>query len=128
MKVASLPCPCTPTKTYAECCQPLHNDQIQAASALRLMQSRYSAFALQKTAYLIKTWHPNHRPKDLTLDSKTKWLSLEIISKNAGEVFDNTGIVEFKAHFSQRGKKSFIHEKSEFKKVAGKWLYTCALN
>ena len=56
-------CPCGDGQPYADCCQPLHEGQ-PAASAGRLMRSRYSAYTLQLIDYLVaedpdKLWQSN---------------------------------------------------------------------
>ena len=48
------PCPCGSGKKYKKCCQIYHKGKI-AKSALELMKSRYSAFAVGDIDYIIKT-------------------------------------------------------------------------
>jgi SEC-C motif domain protein len=44
-----------------------------------LMRSRYSAYVLKLSDYLLATWHPSTRPSELDLsDDDSKWLGLEI--------------------------------------------------
>ena len=56
-------CPCSSGATYDTCCGPLHAGQKAAATAEQLMRSRYSAFALGLTDYLVETWHPDTRAR-----------------------------------------------------------------
>lgn len=61
------PCPCTSGQRYDECCRPLHRGEA-AATAVRLMRSRFSAFAIGDVDYLDATQHPEHvdqaRPRE----------------------------------------------------------------
>ena len=52
-------CPCNSGKKYSNCCKTLH-DGVFPESALSLMRSRYSAYALQKSEYIIHTTHPDN--------------------------------------------------------------------
>ncbi len=62
------PCPCGAPAPYDACCGPAHRGEAPAATAEALMRSRYSAFVLRDTYYLLASWHPSTRPKKLTLD------------------------------------------------------------
>lgn len=93
-----------------------------APTALALMRSRYTAFALGDAAYLAGTWHPSTRPSDLQLDADTRWYRLDILDTAKGGPLDTTGIVEFEAFYrggSQRERSSFMREK-------GRWFYLAA--
>ena len=87
------------------------------------MRSRYSAYVFKLRSYLLKTWHKDSRPKFLDFNKSLEWLFLEIISTEAGLENDIEGYVEFKAHYREAKKKNFLHEKSKFRKIDGKWLY-----
>ncbi len=88
------------------------------------MRSRYSAFALKLSEYLLQTWHPSTRPKqlDLTSDS-TQWLKLEIVQSKNGSTGDSRGKVEFKAYYQLGNDIDYLHETSRFRHENGKWFY-----
>lgn len=78
------------------------------------MRSRYSAYVLQLTQYLIQTWHADTRPNDLDLtQDHTKWLGLTIIrAENTGL---DSAIVEFVARYKVGGNRAErMHEISQF--------------
>jgi len=52
-------CICGSDKKYKKCCKELHDGK-PAKTALELMRSRYSAFALCKIDYIIDTTHFNN--------------------------------------------------------------------
>lgn len=117
-------CPCCSGKTYSDCCKPCH-DGIPAPTALALMRSRYSAYALGNAKYIIQTTHPkspyfekNQKKWELGIlefCKTTKFLRLEIV--DSGENW-----VHFKAHL-QQAHPFILDELSDFEKVDGKWLY-----
>lgn len=122
-------CRCESGKSYAECCQPCHEGK-SAGSALGLMRSRYSAYALGLVDYIVKTTHPNHpdakRPVEVRRKEikefcqTTAFKGLRILEVEEGE---SRGIVKFTAFLSMDGKDFSFTEKSTFEKVQGNWLY-----
>ena len=116
-------CFCGSGKTYQTCCGPLHENKIVALSCEQLMRSRFSAFILQKGAYLFDTYHVDFRG-NLTVEQfcekSLDWKRLEIIST---ETSDNTGFVEFKAWYIENEQLACHHEYSRFVKEGEQWLY-----
>ena len=55
-------------RSYDACCGPIH-DGAPAPTAEALMRSRFSAFALGLTPYLLTSWHPSTRPASLEPDA-----------------------------------------------------------
>ncbi len=87
------------------------------------MRSRYTAFAVGDVDYLLRSWHPRTRPPRLTLDPDQRWLFLEIERTERGGPFDDSGVVEFRAHYRSEGERAVLHEISRFARVAGAWVY-----
>ena len=52
------PCPCASGQLYKACCQPLHKGAAPPTPE-RLMRSRYSAYKLGLTDYIMSTTHPD---------------------------------------------------------------------
>ena len=86
------------------------------------MRSRYCAFAVRHDDYLFRTWHPKFRPNAITTDD-TVWTRLEILEVLGGSPDDQTGIVEFIAHYDG----GQMRERSTFSRRAGRWMYEEAL-
>ncbi|MFI7587090.1 YchJ family protein [Spongisporangium articulatum] len=122
-RVTNTACPCGSGQVHADCCGRFHAGAAQAPTAEALMRSRYSAFALGDSAYLLATWHPDTRPAVLDLDEALTWTGLEILATTQGGVFDNTGTVEFTARYSSRGRSGVQRELSRFVRDDGRWLY-----
>lgn len=87
------------------------------------MRSRYTAFVVGDVDYLARSWHPRTRPAELTLDAGQRWLFLEIVRAERGGPFDDSGTVEFIAHYRMDGVRDAMHEVSSFVRVDGAWVY-----
>ncbi|HEY3300420.1 MAG TPA: YchJ family metal-binding protein [Methylophilaceae bacterium] len=107
---------------YEQCCQRYHAGN-PAPTALELMRSRYSAYALGLEAYLLATWHISTCPTSLALanDNHIKWVSLLV--KEYKLLTENTASVEFIARYKVNGKAESLHEISLFEKNNGYWFY-----
>ncbi len=128
-------CPCRVREekqiAYSECCEPWHKGFVlgsHAPTALALMRSRYSAYALAKRndaqgkamlQYLLSTWHVSSLPSDLEI-SPTQWVGLDV-QQHSEE--GDAALVEFVAHFKVNGKAEHLHEISRFFRLDGAWQY-----
>lgn len=116
-------CPCLSGEQYGQCCGRFHRGAAEAATAEQLMRSRYSAFALLDTDYLLRTWHPRTAPAELELDPGMEWRRLDILSTSRGGPLDTEGMVEFKAYFRNGSERGVLHEASRFVRENRRWLY-----
>ena len=117
-------CPCGSGVPYTQCCAPYHTGTATAPTAEALMRSRYTAFALGLSDYLLATWHPDTRPADLTPDTPPlRWLGLVIHAHHAGQATDTTGTVQFTARYKAGGRAGRLTETSRFVRLAGRWVY-----
>ena len=120
-------CPCRPasaTLPYAVCCGVFHagSHHLLAPNAEALMRSRYSAFVLDLTDYLLATWHSSTRPTSIESNPVgLKWLGLEV-RRHALQDADHA-TVEFVARSKLGGRAQRLHETSRFVRVQGRWLY-----
>ncbi|HEX5624175.1 MAG TPA: YchJ family metal-binding protein [Sulfuricurvum sp.] len=126
MKIsANTPCPCHSGEKYKKCCHPYHQG-ILPSNALKLMRSRYCAYALGLSDYIIQTTHCNH--PDFTDDLVSWRASIDAFSQTTDftelkimEFIDGDDVayVTFKAVLNGHP----FEEKSRFFKVGEKWLY-----
>ncbi|WP_166873224.1 YchJ family protein [Salinibacterium sp. ZJ450] len=116
-------CPCLSGESYGECCAPFHRGDAVAPTALRLMRSRYSAFAVGDADYLLATWHPRTRPATLQLDPDQRWYRLDIVATERGGLLDTDGTVEFTARSRLHGEAAVQHEVSRFVRDGRRWVY-----
>ena len=123
-------CPCGSLIKYKKCCKPFHENIKTPINALELMKSRYCAYAIEKSEYIILTTHQNNR--DFNTDTKvwnndildfsrnTKFEKLEILEFIDGQT---ESFVTFKANITQNKQNVSFIEKSRFIKENGKWQY-----
>lgn len=116
-------CPCGLPVAYDACCGPFHRGSAVAPTAERLMRSRYAAFAVTDSAYLLASWHPDTRPDTADLDPAVQWLRLEVLGTTAGGPLDQQGTVSFAAHYRLGGRAHVQREDSRFARVDGSWRY-----
>ncbi len=119
------PCPCGSGKKYKKCCASFHKGAL-AKDALLLMKSRYSAYVVGESDYIIKTTHPNNPEYNhdfkIWRDSidlfckENSFLGLNILAFEDGE---EEAFVTFEARLDG----GTLKEKSRFFKEDGRWLY-----
>jgi SEC-C motif-containing protein len=87
------------------------------------MRSRFSAFALGLTPYLLTSWHPSTRPASLEHDVDTAWRRLQVVDVVAGGPDDAEGVVEFRASYRTADGGGLLHERSRFRRYEARWVY-----
>jgi len=107
---------------FGSCCGPVISSGV-APTAVRLMRSRFTAFALGDADHLLRTWHPSTRPMRLDLDDEVHWRRLDILDVVGGGPFDTTGMVEFEAHHRRDGVRGSLRARSRFVREDRTWLY-----
>lgn len=116
-------CLCSSGKAYEECCEPFHKGAIPE-TALQLMRSRFSAYALNKQKYIEETTHPDNpsyiEVKKGGFYKDYVFQKLEILDFHEQ---DCVATVTFTAFLAYKGKDASFTEKSIFEKVNGRWLY-----
>ncbi len=122
--LSSQPCPCGSGKTFSLCCEPVLSGKRIAATAEELMRSRFTAHVLQDYAYLHRTYLPTYKKPYVAepAGEPIKWRRLVIHAHDAGPKPD-TSTVDFSAYFDEQGSEQVLHEKSEFSRIDGNWIY-----
>jgi len=86
------------------------------------MRSRYSAFVLDLTDYLLATWHASTRPSSIAPnETGVKWLGLEVRRHHLVDA--DHAEVEFVARSKLAGRAHRLHELSRFLREDGRWFY-----
>ncbi|WP_159878834.1 YchJ family protein [Aquitalea denitrificans] len=125
-KKQSSGCPCGLSASFDECCGRYIDAGVLAPTAESLMRSRYAAYTMNNGEYLLASWHQSTRPAELDLSREerfVKWLSLDVLSTQAGGESDEAGVVEFVARYKVNGRAQRLHEISRFRKEEGRWFY-----
>ena len=121
-KLDEMNCPCCSGKNYENCCEPYHLGKDLPQTPEQLMRSRYTAFALVLTNYLVETTHFSTRKDNDFSDiedwaKSNKWLKLEI-------VFAKENKVRFRAFYQDKNNEIYEHDElSTFTQENGKWFY-----
>jgi len=116
-------CPCGRPLPFERCCGPAIAGTAPAANAEALMRSRYTAYVLRESAYLLATWHPGTRPAslDLAAEPQPNWIGLEVRRHEQQDA--EHASVEFVARHRLGGRAHRLHEVSRFVRVDGRWYY-----
>lgn len=87
------------------------------------MRSRYTAFTLGDSEYLLRSWHPSTRPGllDLAAEPAPKWIGLQV--RQHVQTGEDSAIVEFVARYRVGGRAHRLHETSRFVREGGRWFY-----
>lgn len=124
-------CMCGSKKKYIDCCKPLHDGLTACKTPKELLLSRYSAYALGITSYIINTTH-NKFEKDinkwnneiLEFSRQYKFLGVKVYEINN---LGSTAIINFKAKLQKNEKDASFTERSLFIKDNGIWYYQKSL-
>ena len=88
------------------------------------MRSRYTAFTLADNTYLMTSWAPETRPKEVKAENDAiQWIGLDVEECEKGGTEDEDGSVTFTAGFLSSGHLCQLQEKSRFVRQEGLWYY-----
>jgi SEC-C motif-containing protein len=92
------------------------------------MRSRYSAFVVGDIDYVVKTHDPDtvhqiDRASTEAWATQSKWLGLEILETEAGQVGDKFGRVDFLARYELRGNVIEHRESATFRHDGKTWFF-----
>jgi SEC-C motif-containing protein len=127
-------CPCRSldkTKiSYDDCCRPFIEGKKLASTAEALMRARYSAYVVRNISYIDTTQvsvpgEEFNKEEALKWAESSEWLGLEVKKTQKGGSGDNTGVVEFVAHYKDKASGTELrhHETSLFTRDAGAWKF-----
>jgi SEC-C motif-containing protein len=119
------PCPCGSGQKFSACCEPIIKQQRVAATAEQAMRSRFTAHAMQDSEHLHRTYLPT-ASQPYVAEKQTgepmQWTRL-VIHSHEPEVKPNMSYVDFSAYYREGNSEQVMHEKSEFLRVNGVWLF-----
>jgi SEC-C motif-containing protein len=124
----SRPCPCTSKQPFDKCCQAFVEGKKLPPTAVQLMRSRFTAYALGKVDYLIETTAAAKRAEIDREDlagycASVSCIGLKIVATEKGGAGDEEGVVKFHASLSHGGKRHLHSERSTFVREEGAWRY-----
>jgi SEC-C motif-containing protein len=118
------PCPCGSGISFGDCCDPILRGQKPAATAEQLMRARFTAHVIRDFRFL----HHTHRPsvgKPYVAEEgepTMQWTKLVVHAHETGNQPDKA-FVDFSAYGTEDGTEKVLHEKAEFLRIDGAWLY-----
>ena len=119
------PCPCGSGALFEACCEPLLTGQRAAATAEQLMRARFTAHVAHDFRFLHATYRPTSATPYVPDEGEPtmQWTKLVV---HAHELTDNPdkSFVDFSAYGTEDGTEKVLHEKAEFLRINGTWLYT----
>jgi SEC-C motif-containing protein len=122
------PCPCGSGQPFADCCEPVLAGRRPAATAEALMRARFTAHVVHDFGFLHRTYRPTSRQPYVEEKGTptTQWTKLVVHHHEEGPAPD-TATVDFSAYGTEEGRELVLHEKAEFARQDGGWIYTRAL-
>ncbi len=121
-------CVCGKGESTETCCLPVIRGERKPDTAEELMRARYAAYALGEIDFIMASHDPDRigevdRDNTETWSKQSKWLGLEIVATEKGGEDDDTGFVEFLARFKIKGVTVPHHERAEFRRHNGRWVF-----
>jgi SEC-C motif-containing protein len=118
-------CPCGSGQKFSACCEPIIKQQRVATTAEQVMRSRFTAHVIQDAAHLHRTYLPTANQPYVAEEENgepMQWTRL-VIHSHEPEVKPNMSYVDFSAYYREGNGEQVMHEKSEFLRVNGAWLF-----
>jgi SEC-C motif-containing protein len=122
-------CPCGSGNDYSDCCGPVIAGKKSAETPEQLMRARYTAHVKVEVDFLYESTHPDYREGydhkgTRTWAEKSEWHGLEILGTTQGGPKEDVGEVEFVARFRDKQGVRSHHERGQFKRRRGRWMFT----
>jgi len=125
-------CFCCSNLPFGQCCQPILEHKTPAVTPLQLMRSRFSAYALGNTEYILNTYaiekRKLHTLRDISeWSNECKWLKLIIHQSTNVTISEfesaNNSTVTFTAIYRQGNHFFQMKELSRFVVEEEQWFY-----
>ncbi|MCX6945685.1 MAG: YchJ family metal-binding protein [Opitutales bacterium] len=120
-----LPCPCGSGQLFEACCEPVLSGQRPAADAEQLMRARFTAHVAHDFKFLHTTYRPTAATPYVPEEGEptVPWTKL-VVHGHETTASPDKAFVDFSAYGTEAGTDKVLHEKAEFIRVNGTWLYT----
>jgi|GEM_PF-52549 SEC-C motif domain protein len=121
-------CPCGSGRAFGACCGPILGRLKEAADAEELMRARFTAhctgnYPFLHATYVGTTGRPYVAEEGTPAES---WTRLVVHEHAPGRTTDSA-YVDFSAYYTQEGHEGVLHEKAEFIRREGRWIYSRAV-
>lgn len=122
----NLPCPCGSGLTYgACCCDYLEHGKNVTEGPLTVLRTRFVAYKLGFYDYVLRSWHPDYRPKikPQIIAKEGKGIVYTKLEAGLPQVQGEQGFIEYNALFRAQNGFGKLHEKARFLMHDGVWFY-----
>jgi SEC-C motif-containing protein len=118
-------CPCGSGQRFGDCCEAVLAGKRLPATAEELMRARFTAHVVHDFAFLHRTYRPTSRLPFVEEKGTpaTQWTRLVVHHHDLGATPD-LAHVDFSAYGTEEGRELVLHEKAEFARQDGAWIYT----
>ena len=125
---SSSSCPCGSGRPYGTCCEPVLKLLREPETAEELMRARFTAHVVGNYLFLHRTYLGTAKlPFQADEGAPAEnWTRLVVHEHAPGRIPD-MAYVDFSAYYTQDGHEGVLHEKAEFKRSDGRWIYTRAV-
>jgi SEC-C motif domain protein len=119
------PCPCGSGQTFGQCCEPILTGKRPAANAELLMRARFTAHATHHFKFLHDSYRATAGKPYVAEEGEPTMVWTKLVVHNHETVADqpDKAFVDFSAYGTEDKVEKVLHEKAEFLRINGQWLY-----
>jgi SEC-C motif-containing protein len=119
------PCPCGSGQLFEACCEPIHAGTKAAANAEQLMRARFTAHVVHNFKFLHDSYRATAGKPYVAEEGEPAmtWTRLEVHGHEVVADHPDKAYVDFSAYGTEEGVEKVLHEKAEFLRINGAWLY-----
>ena len=117
-------CPCGSGKNFGDCCEQILTGHRVATNAEELMRARFTAHVVHDFRFLHESYRPTAGKPFVEDEGEptVTWTKLVVHGHEPGSDSDKA-FVDFSAYGTEDKVEKVLHEKAEFVRVNGNWLY-----
>jgi SEC-C motif-containing protein len=117
-------CPCGTGKKFGDCCEQILTGRRTAVNAEELMRARFTAHVIHDFRFLHESFRPTAGKPYVEDEGEPSvtWTKLVVHGHEVTSDPDKA-FVDFSAYGTEDKVEKVLHEKAEFVRVDGNWLY-----
>lgn len=117
-------CPCGSGKNFGDCCEPILAGRKEAGNAEELMRARFTAHVTHNFRFLHDSYRPTAGKPYVAEEGEPtmEWTKL-VVHAHEISADPDKAFVDFSAYGTEDKVEKVLHEKAEFLRVNGRWLY-----
>jgi SEC-C motif-containing protein len=122
---SAAPCPCGSGQGFGDCCDAILTGRRPAADAEQLMRARFTAHVVHDFRFLHDSYRPTAGKPFVPEEGEPtmQWTKLVVHAHEVAAADPDKAFVDFSAYGTEDKVEKVLHEKAEFLRVNGVWLY-----